>query len=519
MFEDKNAHKDELEELFGRLFNDESAISQAQGWNNPDETMWEGIEADLEEEPQKKRRLVYWPWLVGIASILIWWQGYSYHQKIKQLNLELEEQKQAVIELRNGMETGALPTQKYPTESNHQQYDTLKQHNSTRKTDSLNVLIKSVTTPSTLNQSNTRNFQGSPQAINEHESPYKSDKVNLSPIFSIKNSKKEKKPIGLIDHKVEPQERPQTFVKEPALNTSKKLLDTKDLAFLETRNLELLTQTKRGLNQLPIISPVAAALPENKFYGSVIFSPTWNSIRLEGNESVVTPFLPSMEHQDKAYAVGLSLGYKKNDKWIAEIGVKYNYSVFSINHARQIPFQILQEQLNQEGNFESVYILQLGASSGAVEADVVLFRNAATEVNNNTNLELDMNFTNTTHLLDIPLVLGRQWQFGRLALQTKAGVNNRFLLHQDYQWKQARLDDVRFQLQTGNIEAKPQIKSPKRYTLQYLVGLGMEYKVAPKWSAFAEYQFSRSLSPVISFGPAKIYMESQIVNIGLRHQL
>lgn len=518
MFEDKNAHKDQLEELFGRLFNDESAISQAQGWNNPNETMWEGIEADLEEEPQKKRRLVYWPWLVGIASLLIWWQGYSYHQKIKQLNLELEEQKQAVIELRNGMETRTMPIQKHSTALNHQQYDTLKQHNSTRKTDSRNVLIKSVTTPSTLNQSNTRSFQGSPQATIEHESPYKSDKVNLSPTFSIKRRTEEKKLMSLIDQKEERKEIPPTFVKEPNLNTSKKLLDTKDLAFLETKNLRQLAPKSRDLNQLPIISPIAVS-SKNNFYGSVIFSPTWNKIRLEGHESVVTPFLPSMEHQDKAYAAGLSLGYKKNDKWIAEIGVKYNYSVFSINHARQIPFQILQEQVNQEGNFESVYVLQLGASSGAVEADVVLFRSAGTEVNNNTNLELDMNFTNTTHLLDVPLVLGRQWQFGRLALQTKAGVNNRFLLHQDYQWKQVRLDDVRFQLQTGNIEAKPQLKSPKRYTLQYLIGLGMEYKVAPKWSAFAEYQFSRSLSPVISFGPAKIYMESQMTNIGVRYQL
>ena len=65
---DKKKPKDNLENLFGKMFNDTEEVGEGTGWDMPPADVWDHIQMGLQEEKKPKRIVGYW-WWIGTAAV------------------------------------------------------------------------------------------------------------------------------------------------------------------------------------------------------------------------------------------------------------------------------------------------------------------------------------------------------------------------------------------------------------------------------------------------------------------
>ena len=147
-------------------------------------------------------------------------------------------------------------------------------------------------------------------------------------------------------------------------------------------------------------------------------------------------------------------------------------------------------------------------------------RSATSTVEENTNLDFDIRFSNNISYLEIPLILKRQLTFGRLEINAHAGLVNRFLVQKSFDFEGIFLEDVRFQSRPRVFREQANAKQkPKAYTINYLVGIGLAYQIRPKTKIYVEPTFSRSIHPILKVGRASLFSQNQSINLGIRYTL
>ena len=198
---------------------------------------------------------------------------------------------------------------------------------------------------------------------------------------------------------------------------------------------------------------------------------------------------------------------------------RYTNSNKSAQHTGNIPYQLLEERLSNQGIYESTLNLQLGSSAGAIETEVVLSRSSATSIEEQTDLGLTITFSKSVTSLDIPLLVKKQWAIGHLGLNIRAGLLNRFIIDNNLETFNVTVNDARFQSRIEPNEERNSTNKLSTYSSNFLAGFGVEYQLQPKLSVYAEPTFVRSIQPIAKIGFADIFAEGTMVNFGIRYQL
>ncbi|MFK7980906.1 MAG: hypothetical protein AB8G86_13050 [Saprospiraceae bacterium] len=224
------------------------------------------------------------------------------------------------------------------------------------------------------------------------------------------------------------------------------------------------------------------------------------------------------ESQQKSFTTGLQFGVQLGKGWIVETGFRYLNSKVSAQHTGKIPYPALEENLNNQGRYESILNVQLGADE-AVEREVVLSRSSATSVETNTILNLNIAYSASRSALDIPLLVKKQWVIGNLGLSINAGLLNRFIMENNLEAFSIKVDDPRFQSRLAPKEERNGTSRLSTYSPNFLAGLGITYQLRPKLSVYAEPTFVRSIQPIRKINFSDVYAEGKMVNFGIRYQL
>ena len=173
------------------------------------------------------------------------------------------------------------------------------------------------------------------------------------------------------------------------------------------------------------ITPILKKQP--KYYIAANYAPVWNVAKNKGFQFGKNEFFPRGEAQKTAYNVGLQFGIRWHKGWSLETGLRYNSVNRLIRLNKKIAYDLLQERLNRNGDYESKVNLEFGSSVGVLETEVSLARTSASIVEDDTDLNVEIASSSDVSQLDIPVIVKKEWTIGALALSIKAGLSNRFL--------------------------------------------------------------------------------------------
>ena len=256
-----------------------------------------------------------------------------------------------------------------------------------------------------------------------------------------------------------------------------------------------------------------------RFYVAVDYAPISTTAKDKGIKLDKHEFIPRRETQQSAFTTGLQFGIKWHKGWSLETGLRYASINKLIQHNRTIPYQFLQERLNNSGEYESNISLQLGSAEGAVDTDILLARSAVSTVASDANININIAFNSDREYLDMPLLVKKEWAIGSFALSLKTGILNRFLLTKSFELQEIILDDGRFNSRVNNFRERINTKSSTNYTAHYLVGGGLAYAFQPSLSFYVEPTFVRSIQAVIGPRGTSIYTKNKMLNVGFRYTL
>ncbi len=503
----KKNPKDKLEDLFRNYFNDSEKVNQPDGWNVPSEGVWDNIEKELAKGKKPEREFLYWQWVAAAASILLLlslFQVYQSNLQIKNLSKKIVINDQAVQKIQADLQ--ALNEER------------------AQKNKPTVVLIEESNNINNTKKSNRANYNDN---IPEEITVFNDDtSINnlLNSKFVIPTSPDEK--LGEVTSVVDTTLLPLnetvnnnvykdlnilSLQKEIPLNNSIHLEKLQSL----TNQLDIANRNINSLN-LPI-SPVLKKRP--RIYLAADYSPVQTTIKRKGLQSSKNDFFPKRETQETAYSTGLQFGIKLDKGWSFETGIRYSSIEKSIRHNRIIPYQVLQERLNGNGDYESIVKLQLGSSGGEVDTNISLSRSSSSTIASDTNINMDISYASKRSYFDMPLLVKKEWAIGSLVFSLKTGLLNRFLLNRSFELPQITLDDIRFNSKTNIFRERPNSKSNTNYSAHYIAGIGLEYTFRSGLSFYMEPTFIRSIQSINDPKSASLYTQSKALNIGFRYML
>lgn len=515
---DKKKPKDNLENLFGKMFNDTEEVGQGTGWDMPPADVWDNIQMGLQEEKEPKRIVGYWWWIGTAASFLLLISAFQFYQykKIQELSSQLVLKEKAVNTMQSDLEVLIYQKEqkeKLIIENNQVNADTRLSEEkegvpSIRRTPSLKELSANIAAREKTSIANKfNNFPPEKQVFSANSSSSIDEIPTRNQVNNVATLGEKK-----LGNKTKDLQRQELIITIPNKIAADKNIGDVSLSKLPTL-FNLLTIKEK------VIHPIIPIIKKNpSFYLAVDYAPYWEERKVKGRRfGQASPFFVS-ESQKKSFTAGLQFGVKLGKGWIVETGFRYLNSKASAQHVGKIPYPNLEETLNNQGTYESTFNVQLGADE-VVEREVVISRSSATSVEANTVLNLNIAYSASLSALDIPLLVKKQWTIGNLGLSINAGLLNRFIINNNLETFSIKVDDPRFHSRLKPNEERNGPNKLSTYSPNFLAGFGIEYQIQPKLSVYAEPTFVRSIGPIRQVRLSDIYAEGKMVNLGIRYQL
>ena len=497
--------KDSLENLFNQKFNEEELLMKQEGWNVPSAGLWDSIEEQL-PKAASKRRMLYSHWIATAASVLLvisCFQLVQYQQKLDFLLNKLVANEKAVLGMKKQM-AALIP----------------------------------VKTTSTIEESSILPI--SKEVVEKIDLPNKLPNKDIA----IHTTKTPNKIVIKTDNRLT-SSTVQSAVTTTALSSNSLGMEVASNPFQEHQMRNIASTDKLGVSEkikriatitplpvplstvviqqknLPILIPpiLSAAEKTHNWYVSASVAPVQHELKRESRSNASSDLVVKAMSQEKAFAANLQAGIQLANNWSVESGIRYaNYQHLS-NHSKQVSYSYLEEHLNRDGDYESNFQVEMESGAGIAEAAILLARSSTTNIEKDATIKVDIDFSNALAFIDIPVLIGKQWQKGNWRMGIKAGLYNRFLLKNIVVLKQVQLNDDRFTTEPILLQATHKSDEASRYSARYVAAIDIAYAVNSNLDIYASPSFSRSLQPIVESNLATIHSQEKALNVGVRYHL
>ena len=497
--------KDSLENLFNQMFNEDELLMKKEGWNVPNAELWDSIEEQLPKAAPKKRML-YSHWIATAASVLLvvsCFQLVQYQEKIDLLSSKLIATENAVVDIKKEMavlasvkkmstteESSILPINKERIEKSEFPYNLSSKNISVNTT---KISTKIVAT--TDNQPSSSTIQFAVTAASLSNSAVGME-VTTNPLKEqqIRN-------IGSTDKLIISKKARQVAAITPLPILLSKLV---------------IEQKKAPIETYPILS---AAEKKYNWYVSASVAPVRHELKRKSRPNTNSDFVNKEMPQEKAFATNIQAGIQLANNWSVESGIRYaNYQHLS-NHSKQISYPYLEEHLNTKGAYESKVQVEMESGASIAEATIILSRNPTTTIEKDATIKMDIDFASSLAFIDIPVLIGKQWQKGNWSMRVKTGIANRFLVKNGVDLKQVKLNDDRFSTEPIVLQAIHKSDEPSIYSARYVAAMDIAYAISSNLDIYASPTFSRSIQPIADSNRGTIHSQEQALNVGVRYHL
>lgn len=481
---DENFDKDNLEEFFRKSF-DELEHQPSEDWDTPSGKVWQGVEAGL----SAKGILLNLNWVklaAAAAAILLIVSTALLFNKNRQLSKQLVEHTDTIEQLQE--------------ELTHQT-ELVQTQNDQRVSEDVEAVEKGIADAAiapSLNKQLTK--EGANRSYNTIEieeytlsdnktapSKFLNDSVNDETIAA--NTVPEFADTKLIDtdstlnqesEQIASQFEPVPMIERLTLNPEKQ-------AELE--------------NLAAFIHPIDPSELKKAKFKHQSYARIYASANYTGRSTIFRmppPFFPRNSYIDRAAfssELGLVLGTKIAKKWSIESGISF----YKITHKSKlelpVDFNPNLEMPDPDNMMEqqSIYALSIPSVYGEGEVDIALNRSMGQGLDPG-EVPVDYKSKKEISFTSIPIVVAYHLGNKRLNVKLKGGIVTNFLDDAMIRPKfTTRTNEVRASVKRVNKDLNP----VKKVSLDYIVGVGVNYYIDQSMSINIEPTYRRNLNPLV----------------------
>ncbi len=552
---DENLHKDPLEELFRKKLEDQNLEKKSASpdeWDLPADNLWDKIGSAVEvQAPVKGIWVSSKLQLIAIAASILLIIGVftcfqSYQTQLNSLSQKVEElssQKELNNSTLTNEQEGKLeevPATETPTKANLPK-PTLNKQDSKSKLDPSPSEAPATTENRKQNSAIRSNPPADKNTLNRNTKPDKASSTSTAGISSPPDFTNPKKTTETTTTTV--QQNPELILAEqkpsnsPSSNSAIPLQEKQnpedseaqianpntitwtELPSLSTAQITLLDQ-KQAIVPLPntakqpIIKPVRK-LASKGFYAGLLYAPTATFIEVQVPKK--HPRRPKLKKEKTILTAfqGLKLGYQINPNWSIEIEGRYsnatieNENSFELNYSKQ---KERKDGQRYEGNYDS----SIPTAYGDFDTEIVLFREASTDIPDQTAVNINLASKQTLQLLSIPVLAKYSFGRGPIRLTARAGVAANFILDDQVELSVASIDQMG--LSARGSKFNPIKKGLGKNNFDYLLGFGLDFQANKNWRVSLEPTFSRAFSPIYEKGRFTAIPKKASVALAVNYQ-
>jgi len=516
----ENLHNDSLEEFFRKhLENENTLLSEDDGWDVPSDAVWFGVEKRLPQGEEPKRRIIpYWRLVGAVAAVFlvfVFFKWQNYEQQLDKLTKELHHHQEQLDEVKGQLKTSNqnLAEQskvKSTTEINQQHIQ--DQGVASQEIVSLGVTSSPKKTKDKVSISFLKNKKLDKTIGSENESILLQEKTVTTPTTKkesletvISKTTVIREPLYFAE--LEQRLSYTTFENIPSIKLLTPQLD-------EKLNLYLQMSDGFGGNIKEVFLPV-----NSRFYIGVNMAHSYGFRRLKGDEN--HPRFEKLKEKETAQITmggGFKFGYQFNDRWSIESGIQYNKLKIKTDHRLSKQYTSDNEVSNDIGELEKNYDILLTTSFGDVVDDLPIARPSNIMIPENLPFDLELKSEQELSIVSVPLLakfrLGKQ----RTKFNLKGGMMSSFIVDSGMEVKLVGRPLPFYKPKGRKFEDKKlEINGHKSVTLDLLVGVEAEIKLSKNIYFSLEPTFSQSVTPVFEKDDVKTYPSVASLRVGMNH--
>lgn len=454
-----NQNKDNLENFFKNKFEEPT---KKDGWNTPDDFVWENISQSLQRPTSNRMYLLIITWFfLGLLALL---SGYLFQQNkqktesIKELNKKIE------LCLGNQNET-----------NNKNQELTLSSLNEV----SNEVKPENIDTKSSNAQSFTTRFD---KLNRQQEANYQ--KKNLDEIKGVNSLLATETDKNLEN----------SFKSSNALINEKMSQDQIDLLkYFEFKDIESNSKTIDKLHnyiqEINIKPKEKNRKPNLTRVGFGYHGFQWfNTLQTKGQLSE----LILRERYLTSSGLGISVDKQLGNKWMVQVGISYHQRRFDTEYLLNLPYNKNLETMGSDNSFEQIFNHSLPTALGNVSSILSLRRPSSSMINSIEPVVLDFIIENRTDIISIPI----SFQYHpngviKDGLFFTGGLSSNLFINQDIEVIKQLSHHA--QISGKSVDLKLEDQSGSRADLGLLLGFGYQKIILPRWNIVVQASYRNTM--------------------------
>ncbi len=565
---EENIPKDPLSELFRKNLRDEElehTEPSVDEWDLPSDNVWAGLSNNLPSPPPSTPILKTLSTPLTWAAVLVVGVGiayciFSYQQKLATLTKQVEAlqaQQEQVVEAAPAEQeatpevaedwTTTTPSDKTTPKENQQEefnlsppsLPPLKQENDQEQGDRNITSVEQSSTPtSKIEKQQNQATAAQELRTNDPSNPLpprppmeRKQESNLvtAPNQSATNTSSSVDPNAVVNEesvvtndavgaKEENPTTSQTAANQVDASTSTPMMG--DLAMLPTPSLASLAPvTEQAVFQTPNTT-TTSIIPKLRssaqgFYVGAMVAPTSAFIQVKGNSPGPGTFKRDKILVDATW--GLEAGYHLNRRWSVSVGGQYSKLTSQSQHLVALKYSRQRERPGPNQRFESDYEVAIPTAYGEVNTEISLYREVGTMVADDVNVPIKVQTTQQLELLTLPLMVQYRFMDGPLRITAQGGFAGSFVLDNSTEILAANVDRRGLAHQKSRVIKRD--RPLRAQNLEYLLGMGLEWQVAPKWQISVEPVFSQTIRPIFDNRQWKSSLVKSALTFGIQYQI
>ncbi|MEL6864008.1 MAG: outer membrane beta-barrel protein [Bacteroidota bacterium] len=548
---DDHLHKDPLEQFFKKAFEDEQNLPVDDDWDIPSDQVWDNIDSRLPAvKPGAVVRTMPGKWWYWAAAAVVVVALMTYHlinsnQQFKEMADQVESNTKLIDELKQ--QTQDLKSNLPPKNTVDSQLQTqdLVPDLTLERRDKV-----AVTPPSAPKVANTGSIDeadiSSSAAANSTQVSDREQESADQPITQAPNTKatdvndtsptkpaeqliiNEEEPSNIVDQQVIEQKETHSekAIASSTSGTTKETLENRekmtDFDLLPTQNIYANSSVERlpaSMQKAPIV-PVHRLNPSRGWYAGAYIAPgqTYRQISAGNTVSRVRRrMLNDQELGGTSLKLGFELGYQWSPNWSVETGFIYERNKIQSRHRHQLRYNRNGERPTPNGELENDYQAILQTSYGEVQTDLSVTRASTTMIEQFSFINMDLDTEQQLEFFKIPLLVRYQKGRGPFRWTIKTGFAASFLLRDQVSFLATR--SLRSGIRGRHLQGRRSrsLSQLNKTTIDYILGVGFAYQLAPHWQLNLEPTVSRSINPIYNEKDIRTYPMSFGVQIGSRY--
>ena len=513
-----NFNNDNLEVFFSKeLQNDYQMDLDSDGWDVPSEKVWDNIASEISSSNRPPINL--WrnnrPWMSIAASLLIItivYQTMTNKQTINNLQHRLNTQVATLNEVQNNEPSDIADFQNSILPNSNDEIKIEKKSTSTISNSIAQISTTKNTTPTTISDEEliAKMTKTEPLPLLAKVHPVSSE-INQQVIIATTDEKQisRSQSTSAITKKLESSFTASSFL--PLNMDAKKISDFAD----GSTDYDV-----KGFYK--IIEPLQPKKNRKNWYAGIFYAPSWFSKKIKGeNATELKSIVDQQIVSRSSFKTGINIGYQLSDNWSVETGLALSKNKQISEHQLSFTYDPDQNQVNENGDLEAVYSVNLQTSFGDLPSDIRLAHNPNQQMEAGMPITFQLKSEQQLDMLQLPVSIRYSMGEGPLTIRLSGGAmanivtNNKATINPPpSNYSSSGMQDLRYRNSKLHVNEMQDVKA---LSCSLTASLELDYELTDNVHLYIAPSYAKGITPVYEDEEKETELLQASVLLGLNY--